>query len=218
MHNGEDLTEALLDEAEALIGYRFADRALLIEALTHKSWSNLSGGANNERLEFLGDAVLELVVSEWLYAAHPSAEEGELTALRQQYVSKTALGRLCRREGLMRFLRFSGGEQNLGKKTVESLPEALLGAIYLDGGLKAARKFVAQSLTPAQVVNYKSLLQEFVQKRTKVTPEYSSREQGGVHRCTVRAMGEEAQGEGENRPEAEYAAAEKLYRKLTENT
>lgn len=218
MHSGENLTTELLTAAEQTIGYRFKQRALLEASLTHKSYSNMSGGENNERLEFLGDAVLELIVSEWLYAIDPQAEEGELTALRQKYVSKTALKELCQKAGFMRFLRYVGSGQNLGSKTVESLPEAILGAIYLDGGMKEARAFVKRFVVAARTENYKSLLQEYVQKRTKQTPVYALEEEGGAYRCTVRAMGEAADGKGASKQAAEIAAAEKLYRKLTEQS
>ncbi len=218
MNSGEDFTSDLLCEAEAQIGYVFSDKSLLKAALTHKSYSNAVGGENNERLEFLGDAVLELIVSEWLYAAHPRAEEGELTALRQRYVSKTALAALCRRAGFMRFLRFMGSGQNLGSKTVESLPEAILGAIYLDGGMRAARAFAERSIVAAEVENYRSLLQEYVQKRTKQTPLYDVREESGKYVCTVAAMGQTERGEGTSKQAAETAAAEKLYRRLTEHS
>ena len=218
MNSGENFTKELLSEAEAAIGYTFQSKSLLEESLTHKSYSNASGGANNERLEFLGDAVLEIIVSEWLYAAYPQAEEGELTAMRQQFVSKTALADLCKRAGFMRFLRYMGGKQNLGSKTVESLPEAILGAVYLDGGFKEARAFVSRFIVAAQTQNYKSLLQEYVQKRTKQTPVYAAEEADGKYRCVVRAMDREAEGTGGSKQAAEIAAAEKLYRKLTERS
>ncbi len=218
MNSGEEFTKELLKEAEDAIGYSFRDRSLLWASLTHKSYSNVNGGENNERLEFLGDAVLELIVSEWLYAAFPQAEEGELTTLRQQYVSKTALANLCKRAGFMRFLRYMGGARNLGSKTVESLPEAILGAVYLDGGLKEARAFVSRFVVAAHTENYKSLLQEHVQKHTKQTPVYALGEKKGKYVCTVSAMGETGEGEGQSKQAAEIAAAEKLYRKLTERS
>ncbi len=218
MNSGENFTKELLRAAEEAIGYSFRNVALLEASLTHKSYSNAGGGENNERLEFLGDAVLEIIVSEWLYAAHPQAEEGELTALRQRYVSKTALAALCERAGFMRFLRYMGGEQNLGSKTVESLPEAILGAIYLDGGMKEARAFVRRFIVASHTENYRSLLQEYVQKHTKQTPVYTVREENGAYVCTVRAMEREAKGKGVGKQAAEIAAAEKLYRKLTERS
>ncbi len=218
MNSGETFSKRLIEEAEGAIGYTFKDKALLKSSFTHKSYSNANGGENNERLEFLGDAVLEIIVSEWLYASRPQAEEGELTALRQQYVSKTALKNLCKKAGFMRFLRFTGGRQNLGSKTVESLPEAILGAIYLDGGMEEAKKFVGRFVSSADAENYKSLLQEYVQKRTKQTPRYSVREENGKYLATVQAMDAEGEGEGESKQAAEFAAAEKLYRKLTERS
>ena len=216
MNSGESFTKELLSEAERAIGYTFKDKTLLESSLTHKSYSNVCGGENNERLEFLGDAVLEIIVSEWLYGSRPLAEEGELTALRQQYVSKTALKNLCKKAGFMRFLRYTGGKQNLGSKTVESLPEAILGAVYLDGGMEEAKKFVGRFVVAADTENYKSLLQEYVQKRTKRTPEYTVREEEGKYLVTVRAMEEEGEGKGASKQAAQVAAAEDLFRKLTE--
>ncbi len=218
MNSGESFTKELLTEAERAIGYTFKDKTLLENSLTHKSYSNACGGENNERLEFLGDAVLEIIVSEWLYGSRPLAEEGELTALRQQYVSKTALKNLCKKAGFMRFLRYTGGKQNLGSKTVESLPEAILGAVYLDGGMEEAKRFVGRFVVAADTENYKSLLQEYVQKRTKRTPEYTVREKEGKYLVTVRAMEEEGEGEGASKQAAEVAAAEELFRKLTERS
>ncbi len=215
MNSGKPFTEKIIGEAERAVGHTFRDRALLEAAFTHKSYSSVFGGENNERLEFLGDAVLELIVSEKLYLEDPAAEEGKLTALRQQYVSKTALAGVCKREKLMRFLRFAGTESNLGGKTVESLPEAILGAIYLDGGMAAAQAFVERFITPAHTVNYKSLLQEYVQKRTEETPVYECDEDGDGFVCTVRALGREARGQGGSKQAAEVSAAEKLYRELT---
>lgn len=210
MHNGEDFRKADLHAAEETIGYTFRDKELLKSCLTHKSWSNMNGGEDNERLEFLGDAVLELIVTEALYkSTHLS--EGALTGLRQQYVSQTALEAACERLGLKRFLRYSGGENNVGGKTASNLFEAVLGGIYLDGGMKEARLFLNKFLEMSDTENYKSLLQEFVQERAKTTPTYSVKEAEGGYTCVVKALGREACGKGSSKKAAETEAAKSLY-------
>lgn len=214
MRNGEDLTERDLTAAEEAIGYSFRDKSLLKTCFTHKSYSNARGGENNERLEFLGDAVLELCVTENLYR-NSSSDEGALTELRQRYVSQTALESAAERAGLKRFLRYSGGENNVGGKTASNLFEAVIGGVYLDGGLDEVRAFLARYLELTESENYKTLLQEYVQERTKKTPVYSSREEDGKYRCTVRALGKEAQGTGDSKKAAETAAAQRLYQILT---
>lgn len=215
MRNGEDFSETDLAEAEEAIGYSFRDKSLLKTCLTHSTWGKLRGAEDNERLEFLGDAVLSLIVSNRLFRENPEASEGQLTALRQQYVSGEPLEAFCKRAGFMRFLRHSGGEQNLGAKTVSSLPEAILGAVYLDGGYEEAQKFVWRYLEFTPSGNYRTLLQEYVQERTKKTPVYSPcREENGKQHCVVSALGREAHGSGDSKKTAETEAAEKLYRIL----
>lgn len=215
MHNGEDFTNHALEEAERTIGYQFRDKTLFKTCLTHKSWSNLQGGEDNERLEFLGDAVLEFIVTEALYKS-THLDEGVLTGLRQQYVSQTALEEACERIGLKKFMRFSGGEQNVGGKTASNLFEAVLGGIYLDGGLGEARKFLNRFLKITESENYKTYLQEYVQERDKSTPVYTVEEADGGFRCQVAALGQKACGKGASKKAAETQAAKALWEKLTE--
>jgi len=206
-----------LREAEALIGYSFRNKNLLAACFTHKTYSNARGGPDNERLEFLGDAVLQLCVTEELFRSS-SRDEGKLTELRQQLVSQSALERACERAGLMRFLRYLGSEQNVGGKTVSNLFEAVVGGIYLDGGLEEVKAFLGRYLTVCPTENYRTLLQEFVQERIKRTPEYTVTEENGTFTCTVRAMGFRADGSGESKKAAEMQAAKSLYFMLTEGT
>ncbi len=214
MLNGHTWTEQTFREAEQCIGYPFRDRTLLITAFTHTTYANVSGESDNERLEFLGDAVLELSVTEDLYAAYPEAPEGKLTAMRQRYVSKEALVRSEKKLGLMRFLRHSAGESNLSEKTSSSLIEAVAGAIYLDGGIAAAKAFLGRCLTGAQSENYKTLLQEYVQERQKTTPVYRDERADEEFICSVTALGQTATGRGLSKKAAETAAAQALYEKL----
>lgn len=213
MTNGQDWTEKTYAEAERTLGYTFGDRALLLKAFTHSSFSVISGEENNERLEFLGDAVLELVVTEML-VKRSRENEGKLTELRKQYVSQTALERAEAKIGLMRYLRYSGGESNVGGKTNSNLFEAVVGAIYLDGGLKAASAFISAHLSETETENYKTLLQELTQEREHETPEYRVRERNGRYECTVSALGTSASGQGASKKAAETAAAKALYEKI----
>lgn len=215
MLSGEDWTEETGREAEKAMGYAFSDKALLKTCFTHKSWANAVGGAHNERLEFLGDAVLELCVTETLYASLDE-DEGKLTERRKQLVSMRALERAERRAGLMRFLRFSGGENNVSGKTSSNLFEAVVAGIYLDGGAGEAKKFLSRFLSETDADNYKSRLQEIVQERERRTPQYEVRESEEGFVCTVRALGRSARGTGTSKKAAETEAAKKLCQILTE--
>lgn len=201
-------------EAEAVLGHSFGNRDLLLTAFTHTTYANRFGGESNERLEFLGDAVLELLVTERLLRTC-GEDEGTLTDLRKDYVSQTALEEAEKRAGLMRFLRFEGSEENIGGKTPSNLFEAAVGAVYLDGGLTAAGSFAWSYLSIVKTENYKTLLQELVQKRSKTAPRYQTVEEDGRFVCTVSAMGAEASGEGSGKKAAETAAASVLYQKLS---
>lgn len=216
MNNGEDWTKETLLAAEEAIGYSFRDKQLLKTCFTHSSYSNLYKVESNERLEFLGDSVLGLCISEQLFEEN-GGDEGKLTELRKQYVSATALEQAVERAGLMKFLRYSGGEHNLGKKAVSSLFEAVVAGIYLDGGMEAAKRFIARHLNKTETEDYKSLLQNFVQEQTKTTPVYEKvREEEGTFVCRVRALGLVGEGEGESIKAAETGAAKALYQKLAE--
>lgn len=215
MNNGQDLGETDLQEAELLIGYAFKDKELFKMALTHSSWTNAFGGQNNERLEFLGDAVLELVVTETLYCGTVSGE-GTLTGIRQQYVSQAALEEAAKRASLKNYMRYSGGADNVGGKTESNLFEAVLGAVYLDGGLRAARAFCRKFLKFKETENYKTLLQEYVQEKSRQIPRYETKETERGYVCTVYALGSKASGEGASKKAAQTQAAGRLFQELTE--
>jgi ribonuclease-3 len=165
----------------------FADPSLLDMALTHSSFANErgEGGGHNERLEFLGDAVLELCVSEELFSLFPEAPEGELTLLRSQLVNESSLATMARRLGLAGHVRLGRGEENQGGRSRPSLLsdvfEAVVGAIFLDGGYVAARAFMVRvfdglwPLRPAapKCKDFKSRLQEYTQKTHKARPVYA---------------------------------------------
>jgi ribonuclease-3 len=136
------------EELERGLGYVFRDAGLLAAALTHSSFANEAdgGGPHNERLEFLGDAVLSLCVSSELFARFPGAQEGDLTRLRSRLVNASSLAELARGIGLDRHLRLGRGEENQGGRTRDALLgdafEAVLGAVYEDGGFASARELV----------------------------------------------------------------------------
>ena len=220
------LTDAELDEIERIIGYTFSERRLLRRCFTHASASEES---NNERLEFLGDAVIELCVSEELYR-RLEENEGDMTERRKKLVSNGVLRSVCERLGLDRYLVFSGRQENLGKKSLASLFEALAAGIYLDGGMPAAKGFIHKKLIGAELCigrtgsaaagkDYKSRLQEYLQGRGLPRAEYPDPEKSGpdhrpVYRARVIAQGMEETGTGGSKAEAEQAAAKKILERL----
>ena len=216
-------------EFEAHVGYRFARPEILALALTHRSFLNSNGGEaqdSNERLEFLGDSVLELVVNEYLFGRYPGQQEGELTKMKSLLVSRTVLADQAKRLSLGRFLFLRDAERDSGGSFRASILadgfEAVIGAIYLDGGLGQARRFVEEQLLvdvdyilgSRSHVNYKSVLQESVQERLKTYPRYRiASETGPDHRkvftVEVAVRGEQVGlGKGTNKKRAEQAAAQ----------
>ena len=176
----------MLQRIEEALGYTFTDKSLLATALTHSSYSNEhgDGAAHNERLEFLGDAVLELCVSSELFSRFPEAREGDLTRMRAKIVSQPFLTDLAREYGLDGALLLGRGEESQGGRDRPSLLsdafEALLGAVFLDGGFSAVTtvvRTVFDGKWPVQkqgglTKDSKSLLQEVTQRRFKERPVY----------------------------------------------
>jgi len=177
-----------LDSVQAALGYRFRDRSLLLTALTHRSHSHESGLDETpcyERLEFLGDALLGWIVADWLYRGDEAAGEGSLSRRRQLVVRTTTLAAIARELGLGRAIRLGRGEERTGGRDKTSLLadvfEAVLGAVYLDGGIRRARTFARRHLGPflreaaeadGTEDDYKTRLQEAVQGRLQLTPSY----------------------------------------------
>jgi len=169
---------------EKRLGYRFKRLDLLELALTHRSWANEQGIPEHyERLEFLGDAVLGVVTAEWLYANHPELPEGELSKHKAQLVNRDTLAQHARYLDLGDSLRIGVGEDRSGGRTKASLladsMEAVLGALYLDGGLETARRSILPMLENAfmersrqAVTDAKTQLQEVVQALGWALPEY----------------------------------------------
>jgi ribonuclease-3 len=216
---------SVLQEA---IGYHFTAPHLLIEALTHRSYVHEFPGpevTSNERLEFLGDAVLALVSADLLFRLLPAAPEGELTAVRASLVRASTLATCAQRIGLGAYVRLGRGEEATGGRQrsllLASALEALIGAIYQDGGLIAARTFIEPSLLTAlkglssnhQYKDSKSLLQEVAQAQLRITPTYRVVTAAGPSHEPVfvveALLGERVAGRGEGRTkrQAEQAAA-----------
>ncbi|HXC35704.1 MAG TPA: ribonuclease III [Candidatus Acidoferrales bacterium] len=208
------------------LGYQFRDENLLRLALTHPSVAHESGTAtaHNQRLEFLGDAVLGLVLTQKLYEEFPGFDEGPLTKARAKLVNRQALAGRARSLGLGEHLIVSRGEESSGGRERSSALadayEALLGAIFLDGGFEAARKFILQEFSGAfdeaahpLIENPKGELQELLQSRSAKAPEYQTVQISGsdhepLFECAVFHDGMElARGQGKNKKAAESAAA-----------
>lgn len=216
-----------LKDLEERIGYRFRDIALLKQALTHSSFTNeqkINKAKNYERLEFLGDAVLELVSSEFLFKLHPDVPEGELTKQRAAMVCEPSLAFCARDLELGQFMLLGRGEETTGGRERESITsdamEAVIGAIYLDGGMEPAKafidRFILSDLEDKQLFyDSKSNLQELIQGKLKKEFNYELLEESGPeHNKTFRvsvSMENECLGTGTGRTKkaAEQQAAYK---------
>jgi len=249
---------AVLGDLEAALGHDFVQHETLVRALTHRSLANERASSepaaekgieaafeagDNERLEFLGDAVLGLVVAEALYQLHPEWQEGELTRVRAQLVSRQRMAEVAATIGLGSHLRLSRGEERGGlrrKGTVLSnAMEAVLAALFLDGGLEPVRAFVrrwvmadaveqlARELSSgAALGNYKSALQEHLQASHAGSPVYRVRSESGPDHCKrflveVRLKAAEgepgrslARGSGSTKKNAEQDAARRALERL----
>jgi len=222
------------DLLETILAYTFQNRTLLERAVTHGSWAHeqvapgaedLARRLHNEALEFLGDSVLGLVVADYLCRAYPEGTEGELSRMKHRLVSAPTLAKASWRLNLGEFLRFGRGEEKSGGRGKDALLadalEALTGAIFLDGGLEAATRFVNQALgeelqhvnpMSAAEADYKTMLQEKLQAERRPAPKYSVVETfGPPHRriflVELTWDGRSVRGEGRSIKAAEVAAA-----------
>jgi ribonuclease-3 len=219
------------------IAYRFHNTQLLTEALTHRSYLHQSNeeGEDNERLEFLGDSVIELTVSHLLLTRFPHIDEGGLSKARAVLVKEATLASLARSVGFGEALRLGRGEEETGGRGKDSILaggiEALAAAVYLDGGYEEAFRVIEKLYTPLlegmkgelQDQDFKTRLQEFTQRRLNITPHYIvTDEEGPDHDKTfevVISFGGKTYGKGRGRSkkEAEQRAAEEALRSLQEN-
>ncbi|MBX2866994.1 ribonuclease III [Candidatus Kaiserbacteria bacterium] len=214
---------------ESILGISFTDKTNLLTAITHRSYLNEHRDAtqdHNERYEFLGDAVLELVVTDFLFKKYPEKPEGELTAIRAALVNTVSLADASTRLGVNDFLLLSKGEaKDMGRARQYILAnafEALIGGIYLDQGYEKAEQFIADNLFPRteEIVekrlwqDAKSRLQELAQEKENVTPSYQTLGQEGPDHDRVFTVGvffgetKVAEGTGRAKQEAEQEAAE----------
>ncbi|CUA97720.1 ribonuclease III [Thiomonas bhubaneswarensis] len=214
---------------EKRLGYAFQDRKLFERALTHRSF----GADHNERLEFLGDSVLNLSAAAWLYNQAARQDEGQLSRLRAALVRAETLAEVARRVELGKFLRLGEGELQSGGAQRESILadalEALLGAIYLEAGFDAAQAVMQRLFAPllesldADVVrkDAKTQLQEFLQGQRLPLPSYAVLDvRGAAHQqqfkveCVVAALGLKVEGEGDSRRRAEQDAAMRMIERI----
>jgi len=203
------------------LGYKFQDVVLLETALTHKSFSS----EHNERLEFLGDALLNLYVTEYLYDRFDSLDEGKLTQFKASIVSRENLTKIAQSIGLSDFIRTGKGEQLEGNSIPGNAVEALIGAVFLDSNYSRTNRFLHKLLKEnlltleesADLKDPKSKLQEHLQKRNLKLPLYSLKQKGSKEKkidfkvfCEVEDLNISATGNGQSRKKAELNAAQKL--------
>ena len=224
-----------LAQLEKIVDYSFRDDGLLAQAMTHRSWAHeqvsprdgtSARNLHNEALEFLGDSILGLVVAEYLFRAYPGATEGELSRMKHRLVSAPTLAKASIALRLGEFVRFGRGEEKSGGRRKHALLadvfEAVTGAIFLDGGLEAARKFVECSLgeelrtanpVDAAAADPKTMLQEKLQANHQPTPQYTVVETLGpphqrMFHVELKWNDGVTRGEGQTIKAAEAAAAQ----------
>lgn len=219
----------MFSRLEKKINYKFLDKKLLDQALTHKSYSTeKKTNYHNERLEFLGDSVISLVVCDYLFKKYPQENEGYLSKIKSYLVSKNKLASWAKKIELQNYVKISGGKLSLDEKSNLSILsncfESLMGAIYLDSNFEMTQKIIVSFLENEEKifndVDFKSKLQEYVQKKHKILPEYEIIfTEGPEHQKTfiVRLIikGKTvAIGKGKSKKEAEQNAAENALKKM----
>lgn len=222
-----------IDRLLRLIDYQFSDHSLLEQALTHRSM----GSANNERLEFLGDAILGAVIAAELFQRFPKSSEGELTRLRATLVKGDSLAEIGLELDLGNYIRLGSGELKSGGFRRASILacaiEALIGAVYLDGGSESSRKLILrlyanrlENVSPEdELKDPKTRLQEFLQANKQPLPVYDLiKVEGEAHaqtfyiECKVDGLERAIQGEGVSRRKAEQAAAKEVLSLITDDS
>lgn len=221
-----------INKIEESIGYKFKNKDLLINALTHTSYAHENNKESNEKLEFLGDSILEFVSSEYIYNKYPNLQEGEMTKVRATVVCEESLYKIAKSHGFGEFLFLGRSEVKTGGKNRPAIladsVEAVIAAIYLDGGLQEADKFIIENLDKeiekatkhVGDKDYKTVLQEKLQEHGEVKIEYEIiNETGPDHdkyfeaqvKCNGKIL---AQGKGKSKKEAHMHAAKKALENL----
>ena len=226
---GKRTQASSFSELEKILGYRFQNEAHLLLSLSHRSYVNSHKAgekpASNERLEFLGDSVLNMVVTDFLYGRHPDREEGWMSKMKSLVVSSKVLSLCAQQWRLGDFVLLSRSEEKSGGRQRPSILadayEAVVGAVYLDGGLEAARKLIHDSLMTIlydvledeDLANYKSRLLEYTQSRGLGTPAYEVLQVSGPEHRKIFTVGvyvqnrEWGRGRGDSKKSAEQAGA-----------
>lgn len=211
---------------EEIIGYKFSDKSLLVTALTHSAYANERGGESYERLEYLGDALVDFVTAESLYLKYPAFSEGKLTGLRKKAVCREALAEAKCMLNLSQHVRLNGATK-MSAKIKADVFESVTAAIYLDGGFSEAKDFVLRSLDvlaeslDKKREDYKSVLLETAQK-LNVRVEFDVIDEYGpahdkTYVCAVRVSGKQfSVAEGSSKKRAEQSAAKLALQRLKE--
>lgn len=231
----KELTNFNFNQIEQIINYRFSDKKLLLRAFKHRSYLSISKEnqlESNERLEFLGDAILDHATTFFLYTTYPEKTEGQLSQMKSVLVSRPVLAEVCKRLNIGKFLLIDKGEEKTGgrsrKSNLANLYEALIGAIYLDGSFKDADQFLKKTLfsdyreilDKKKYLNYKSILLEFSQSKGMGSPNYSTIAESGPDHdkkfvVTVSLNSKQnARGTGRSKKIAEQEAAHNLLKKV----
>ena len=221
-----------INKIEESIGYKFKNKDLLINALTHTSYAHENNKESNEKLEFLGDSILEFVSSKYIYNKYPNLQEGEMTKVRATVVCEESLYKIAKSHGFGEFLFLGRSEVKTGGKNRPAIladsVEAVIAAIYLDGGLQEADKFIIENLDKeiekatkhVGDKDYKTVLQEKLQEHGEVKIEYEIiNETGPDHdkyfeaqvKCNGKIL---AQAKGKSKKEAHMHAAKKALENL----
>ena len=221
-----------LEKLEEKIGYKFKDKELLKKALRHTSYANEHKVQSNEKLEFLGDSILEFITSKYLYKTYTNLKEGEMTKVRASVVCEKSLYKVAKKHDFSDFLYLGKSETQTGGKNRPAIladsVEAIIAAIYIDGGIDVAEKFIIENLKDSIEFetkhvgdkDYKTVLQEKLQEHGDVKIEYEIiKETGPDHdkkfEAEVKKNGEIlAKGEGKSKKEAEMKAAKKALENL----
>ncbi|MFH1379477.1 MAG: ribonuclease III [bacterium] len=220
--------QKLIDDIQKKLNIKFFNSKILLNALTHKSYAiEQRTDCFNERLEFLGDSILSAVVVEYLYNKYPTFDEGKLSRMKSQIVSKASLVTWSHKIGLSRFLLLSQGEESSGGRKRESICanvlEALIGALYLDQGYEVIRQFILKYLSKMKRIidtDYKSKLQEIAQKKFRTTPDYCIVQETGpdhnkLFKIEVKVNNKKyGTGSGRSKKEAEQSSAHSALKKL----